>query len=283
MKPVRTPRVAIVTLTMDRLEYTQRMMASLAATAGMPYAHFIVDNGSSDGTVEHLRNRVDELGGLIVNRQNVGITEAMKQALALLDDGFDYVVKADNDCEFVTPGWLRTLVDIAEASENPVVLSPAVEGLLAQGSSNTAPYEVVTISGHPVGLVRHVGGLCVLAPYEAHTTNPHERTALHGGDDVRFSVHVRVDLGWQIGYVLDTRVLHMDTTAGQHSRYPEYFSRRPMQRRRVWGEPATVSAIMRPFRDLRYLARCYSAGLTDRSPKDAVVAKLAGLFKMPSR
>ena len=53
-KPIN-PRVAFLTITWDRLEYTKRCLGSLRETTDYPYDHFIVDNGSKDGSAEYLK------------------------------------------------------------------------------------------------------------------------------------------------------------------------------------------------------------------------------------
>jgi len=55
-------KIAIYTLTRDRLQYTQDCFSSLWQNAGMPFDHYIVDNGSEDGTVEWLMQEAERLG-----------------------------------------------------------------------------------------------------------------------------------------------------------------------------------------------------------------------------
>jgi glycosyltransferase involved in cell wall biosynthesis len=48
-------RVAIYTMTMNRLEYTKRMCKAMDETAGYPFDWYVIDQGSTDGTA-----RVDQ-------------------------------------------------------------------------------------------------------------------------------------------------------------------------------------------------------------------------------
>ena len=53
-------KIAVYTLTRDRIEYTKECFAMLESKAGIEYDHYIVDNGSQDGTVEWLKE--NEIG-----------------------------------------------------------------------------------------------------------------------------------------------------------------------------------------------------------------------------
>jgi GT2 family glycosyltransferase len=44
--------VAVLTLTRDRLPYTQHCFATLKENAGCDYDHIVLDQGSTDGTAE---------------------------------------------------------------------------------------------------------------------------------------------------------------------------------------------------------------------------------------
>jgi GT2 family glycosyltransferase len=64
-------RIAVVTLTRDRLEYTKHCFETLRVNAGCDYDHFVLDQGSGDGTAEWLI-RQDDLE-VVPLAENVGI------------------------------------------------------------------------------------------------------------------------------------------------------------------------------------------------------------------
>ena len=75
-------KVAVLTMARDRLEYTKRSFASLKENAGCRYDHFVLDNGSKDGTWDWLTDK-DDL--FVVNSDhNVGISAGMNYLLDLI-------------------------------------------------------------------------------------------------------------------------------------------------------------------------------------------------------
>lgn len=268
------PRVALFTLTMDRLEYTQRMLSALRTATHIPLDIFVIDNGSTDGTIEYLRAHASDFAHVTENPQNRGISIGTNQALEAIGSDYDYVVKMDNDCEVISDGWLQSLIEVCEAMDRRVAVSPAVSGLSDSRTSRPDRLETVTVAGHELGMVRHLGGLCVLAPIEAWSGFRHGRAALHDNQDVDFSAHVRLRCGMATGYVEDVWVAHMDTTDGQHAKFPEYFDGRGREQQQVWGEPALVTSMLRPLRRALYLRRMKRLGLSDVSVTDWVMARL---------
>jgi glycosyltransferase involved in cell wall biosynthesis len=108
---VKPPKVVIFTLTMNRLKYTKESFATLKKTAGYPYTHVIVDNGSTDGTKKWIEKNFDNY---ILNESNQGISIASNQALELISESLeaDIIVKFDNDAYCLTDNWLLKMVDI---------------------------------------------------------------------------------------------------------------------------------------------------------------------------
>jgi len=91
-------KIAIYTLTRDRLEYTEHCFASLKAQSwGYPYDHFVFDNGSQDGTVDWLRNEYKPFF-LARDDYNKGISLASNILLSEIFHGnYDLIIKMDND------------------------------------------------------------------------------------------------------------------------------------------------------------------------------------------
>lgn len=231
---VSPARVAVFSLTYDRLDYSKTCFASLYKTAGYPFDHYIVDNGSTDGTVEWLK----ELSGtdriVIFNPDNKGISKASNQALEAIGDRYDIIVKVDNDCLFKTEGWLRRMVDIWERNHR-IALSPYVEGLRDNpGGAQREGHG--TIRGELLGLARHLGGICVFASQKAYATfRWDEEMPLHGVQDVEFSQYL-LRSGYQMAYLENYICEHYEGTQGQEKRYPAYFARRVQEKSQRYAE-----------------------------------------------
>src|SRR5512134_1510981 len=105
-------RVAVLTLTRDRLEYMQHCFASLRHNAGCDYDHFVLDQGSTDGTQRWLMNGV--YAGLSLLHENIGISRGHNKLLDMIQvvGTYDVYVTFDNDCEVTMPGTLAAAARI---------------------------------------------------------------------------------------------------------------------------------------------------------------------------
>ena len=167
---VKEPRVAIFSLTYDRLELTKKCFDSLYKTAGYPYHHFVIDNGSSDKTPEWLDEYKEHHGFMFVikNSENVGISIASNQAINAIQkvDAYDIIIKVDNDALFITPDWLKTMVKIWK-SNHRLAMSPYVQGL--RDNPGGAPrIGWGWIANEYLGMTKHLGGIVHFVDAEAY-------------------------------------------------------------------------------------------------------------------
>jgi len=224
-----TPKVAIFSLTYDRLDYSKACFASLFDKAGYEFDLYVVDNGSQDGTVEYLKDlqaKYPDRVHIILNPKNVGISKASNQALDAIFDhgGYDMVGKYDNDALSLTTGWLAKITDLWNRN-NRMVFSCYIEGLRDNpgGAQRIAHGQM---AGELIGITKHMGGICCFADVRAYETYRWEEGSfLHGVQDWEFSQHL-LRSGYQLGYLENWSIAHIDSTQGQHEKYPEYFKRR---------------------------------------------------------
>lgn len=218
-------KVAIITLTRDRLAYTKRSFKSLKENAGYPYQHFVIDNGSTDGTVAWLKKQKD-LDILYFNKENEGISKSMNKALKyILTKDYDLIIKMDNDCEIISSDILKELVSVYESIPPffiQFMLSPRVEGL------NFQPQRIdqMEIAGHRIGITKIIGGIfqpMLTRQYKLYSYD--ESLAKAKGQDEDLNAWFQ-KMGGSVGYIEDLVVEHMDTTEGQKKQYPEYFKRK---------------------------------------------------------
>lgn len=226
-------KIAIYSITRDRLDYTKECFASLRANAGQPFDHFVIDNGSQDGTLRWLRNEYKPTAFWYFG-ENRGISLASNFALrAILNTfygtgrNYDLICKIDNDCLITTPAIFNTFKAIYATDEaQRWVLSPRVEGI------NRQPKRVRQhqIAGYQIGVTAIVGGLFHVVPaaiyreFMADGGYDESLPLAHGQDDQFMDWLARKS--YAKGYVEEISVQHYRGTDQQAKDYPEYFERK---------------------------------------------------------
>jgi glycosyltransferase involved in cell wall biosynthesis len=193
------------------LPYTQHCFATLNKYAGCEYDHYVLDQGSTDGTTDWLREQ--EIPAIELP-ENIGINLGLNLMLDTIElDDYDVVVKFDNDSELLTPYTLRDVC--AYAMEADMILSPRIHGL-------RNPVPTIGTHGPLIDLTPIVGGIFMATPayvfQDGYRHNPN--VGLWGSDDSDLCRHVG-----RCGYVRGYDANHYLTTDGQHADIPDYFAR----------------------------------------------------------
>jgi GT2 family glycosyltransferase len=105
------PLVSVIVLTYNNLDFTKACLRSIAEDSGWPNLEVIVvDNASTDGTPAFLQAWAAEGPGrrVILNPENAGFSAGNNVGLAAARG--DYLILLNNDT-YVTPNWVRTLVN----------------------------------------------------------------------------------------------------------------------------------------------------------------------------
>jgi glycosyltransferase involved in cell wall biosynthesis len=153
------------------------MLKQLKETAGVEYDHFILDNGSTDGTVEwfkSLKKRPWKVLSCVP--KNLGLWCGIQHIIDMTHNfkGYDYVIKIDNDMEFLEKDWLKNLIKVYEKADFDI-LSPFVEGVCdGKGGVDREDHKHIpnVLDGKvvTVGYVPHVGGACLLSTPDLYYT-----------------------------------------------------------------------------------------------------------------
>jgi len=106
----QNPSVHILYLTFNRFYYTKKTLPALLESSDSDsYQIRIVDNGSTDGTVEYLlKLKHPRIEKVIYNNKNQGLVKTTKKFWK--ESNAEFIGKIDNDI-LVPPGWIAKLVE----------------------------------------------------------------------------------------------------------------------------------------------------------------------------
>jgi hypothetical protein len=210
-------RVAVLSLTRDRLSYTRHCFG-LLHEQDADFDHYVLDQGSDDGSVAWLSGQPLELAAL---PENIGCCRGWNFLLETykIPERYDVVVCFDNDCELIQPNTLKTVAGLA--AQHQTILSPRVLGL-------RYPVPVLgefELDEHTILETAILGNIFMAIPASVFDEFRFDETNLPwaGGEAVTAWYRSR---GGRCGYVRGFEVNHYETTDGQHETYPAYFARR---------------------------------------------------------
>lgn len=236
-----SPKVSVVILNWNGRRYLDDCLTSLEAQNYPGFEVILVDNGSTDGSVEWVAGRFPQVQ-VIRNETNVGFAAGNNQAIRASQA--EFVVTLNNDTR-VEPGWLAALV--AAAEEDPAVGMCASKMLFAgrPGIINSTG-----INLDPVGIAWDRRGGELDDGQETEPTEvfgPCAGAALYrramldqiGLFDERFFAYMGdVDLAWRARlagwcclYVPRARVYHVHSATAREG---SPFKNRLLGRNKIW-------------------------------------------------
>ncbi|WP_410511872.1 bifunctional glycosyltransferase family 2 protein/class I SAM-dependent methyltransferase [Paenibacillus sp. BR2-3] len=131
-------KTSIVILTRNNLTYTKLCLESIRRyTQEGSYELIIVDNGSTDGTVEWLKEQPDL--HVLYNKENLGFPKGCNQGMAAATG--DYMLLLNNDT-IVTVNWLDQLLNCLRSDERIGAVGP-VTNAAAYYTAIPVPYRTL--------------------------------------------------------------------------------------------------------------------------------------------
>jgi GT2 family glycosyltransferase len=124
------PFISIVISNFNGNEITDKCVTSVLERTTYPRNRLrvlVVDDGSTDGSVNFFRQRFHDQIELLEMERNVGFIEANNAGIAYALERYepDYVMLLNNDTEVVQVDWLTRLVDTAErCGEHMGIIGP---------------------------------------------------------------------------------------------------------------------------------------------------------------
>ncbi len=119
---MNNPNVYVIVVTYNGMRWLDRCFGSIAASE-LPVKTIVLDNGSTDGTVEALRERYPGVE-LIETGANLGFGRANNMGIRrAMDAGCDYVYLLNQDA-WIDPDTIGRLVGIQQDNPEYFILSP---------------------------------------------------------------------------------------------------------------------------------------------------------------
>jgi len=106
--------VEICVLTYNRLEFVSACLSSIINYTKVPFRLFVIDNGSTDGTIQYLQSLKDKelIYDLQLNDKNQGISAPKNNFLKKVQFKSGFIIMTDSDIVFpyTKPSWLEQYV-----------------------------------------------------------------------------------------------------------------------------------------------------------------------------
>jgi GT2 family glycosyltransferase len=119
------PLVVIIVLNWNGLQDTMECLRSLESLEYENYHVMVVDNASSDGSVDVIRREFPSVE-LIANEANLGFAGGNNVGIKkALEGGAGYVLLLNNDT-IVEPDFLAGMVDVAESDDSIGMVGPKI-------------------------------------------------------------------------------------------------------------------------------------------------------------
>lgn len=234
----RWPKVAVVVLNYNGKALAESCLRSIVAS---PYGNkeaILVDNASTDGSVEHLCACFPDLT-VLRNEGNLGVAGGRNRGFReAIRRGADYVLSLDNDTR-IDPGLIDALVGVAESDRRIGVVGPKTymdDGsgrMQCTGGRVTYTQNVCSERGRgepdrgqydKIGDVDYFPGFGFMARREVFEKLSFldERFFGYGHEDTDFCLRA-TRLGYRIVYVPQARMWHLGSaTIGGYSPRKKY-------------------------------------------------------------
>jgi GT2 family glycosyltransferase len=149
-------------LSFNRLNYTKQCIEAIYKTKGSyPFKLTVVDNGSTDGAVDYLKELKSQglIDNLCLNPKNVGVAKGANSCWTK-EPTAKYFLKLDNDMVAQKVGWLDSMIDAMKFCHPQI----ATLGYNVEPVSYPINY---TGAGGEINLrvkQSNIGGACLLIP-----------------------------------------------------------------------------------------------------------------------
>ncbi len=197
-------RISIITVTYNSKDVVENALESVERQNYEDYEYIVVDGGSTDGTIEIVKN-YKEIVSNIIREPDDGLYDAMNKGLSLATGSLVWYLNSDDR---LTPGALETVADVYGGigrSDECIIHG----GVRRFSLENDLSFVVMDrerlwkrVSGQPMP---------ISMPFN-HPATAVSRSLMEevGGFDTRFTIAADFDLFWRILEREEVRVEHVD-------------------------------------------------------------------------
>ena len=195
--------VNISMVTYNRLHLTKQSIQSVLDNTKYPYILTVVDNNSTDGTQDYLKELHNRklIKNLILLDKNIGVAKASNLGWQMEDSL--YYMKFDNDMIVLKDNWLNDLITTIDNVKEIGVIGYSVEG---------KRYQMTKIGNYNFQINSSIGGACFLVPERIRVKMGYwcEDFKEYGEEDAEYCWRVR-HFGFHSAYMDDMHTLvHKD-------------------------------------------------------------------------
>ena len=219
-------RVAVYSITRDRLDLTRKSFKALREWAGCEFDLYVADNGSGREMRSYLREEKSKgnIKFLQLNDENMGQNIATNDLLnEIVSREYDWVMRWDNDAMPRSRRFLKKLVRLGDRMMDKggfPVLSPTILKL----KHPPRAIAVAEFGEKKLEIVEILGGICRLHPAKMFETWRFSPYAPLGFGEAAEISRLCAEADIPMIRVLDIEVEHTYGEDGQVERWPEEFT-----------------------------------------------------------
>lgn len=210
--------------TYNKVECHQACIDSLFKTADPAlYSLLIIDNASTDGTVDWLKT-LDHpcIEDILYLEENVGTARGLNRGWKLAFQRGQHPGKLDGDNIFYDTGWLHKMLSVLEITEDVGLVGLKRRDLEEKPNHNSLQFRTQLVylpNNQIIEIAEHVIGTCWLVSHNLiNEIGGLAQPGLYGLDDALFCLRAKL-AGWVVCFVPDVAIEHVDPG---HPKYPEY-------------------------------------------------------------
>ena len=244
------PDVSVIIVTWNGRRHLDACLDAVAAQKGVSLEAVLVDNASTDGTVDHVRGRHPAVR-IVALRENRGFAGGNNAGVAVARAP---VVAFLNNDTIADPGWLRALVGGLDRASgfalatsrivymhDPQIIDSAGDGYLRAGGAFKRLHGMPSAeAAEPLEVFGVCGAACLMPKSLFDELGGFDEDFFASHEDVDLSYRARLR-GYRVRYVPDAIVRHQGSaTLGRQSTRAVYYGQRNLEWVYLQNSPAWI-------------------------------------------